>query len=69
MIAGPASHASVTEFEAGHAHVSVTFALAAARCFVGPPMDLMRDDMVPLEELWGRSGGCLRERLLDALTP
>src|SRR5271166_51158 len=62
MIAGPASRASVIEFEAGHAHVSVTFALAAARCFVGPPMDLMRDDMVPLEELWGRSGGCLRER-------
>lgn len=29
----------------------------------------MRDDMVPLETLWGRSGGCLRERLLEALTP
>ena len=69
MIAGPASHASVIEFEAGHAHVSVTFALGAARCFVAPPMDLMRDDLVPLEELWGRSGGCLRERLLDARHP
>jgi len=69
MIAGPTSRASVIEFEAGHAHVSVTFALATARCFVGPPVDLMRDDMVPLDELWGRSGGCLRERLLEALTP
>ena len=69
MIAGPASRASVIEFEAGHAHVSVTFALAAARCFVRPPVDLMRNDMVPLDELWGRSGGCLRERLLEALTP
>ena len=69
MISGPASRASVIEFEAGHAHVSVTFALAAARCFVGLPVDLMRDDMVPLDELWGRSGGCLRERLLEALTP
>jgi len=29
----------------------------------------MRDDLVPLEALWGRSGGCLRERLLEALTP
>ena len=69
MIAGPASRASVIEFEAGHAHVSVTFALGAARGFVGPPVDLMRDDLVPLEALWGRPGACLRERLLEALTP
>jgi len=32
-------------------------------------VDLMRDDMVPVETLWGRSGGCLRERLLEALRP
>ena len=69
MISGPTSRASVMEFEAGHAHVSVAFALGAARCFVGPSVDMMRDDMVPLETLWGRSGGCLRERLLEALTP
>jgi hypothetical protein len=69
MISGPASRASVIEFEAGHAHVSVAFALGAARCFVAPPVDLIRDDMVPLQTLWGRSGGCLRERLLEALTP
>ena len=69
MISGPASRASVIEFEAGHAHVSVAFALGAARCFVAPPVDLMRDDLVPLDVLWGRSGGWLRERLLEALTP
>ena len=69
MISGPTSRASVIEFEAGHAHVSVAFALGATRCFVAPPVDRMRDDMVPLETLWGRSGGCLRERLLEALTP
>ena len=69
MISGPTSRASVIEFEAGHAHVSVAFAMGATRCFVAPPMDRMRDDMVPLETLWGRSGGCLRERLLEALTP
>ena len=34
MISGPTSRASVIEFEAGHAHVSVGFALGAARCFV-----------------------------------
>ncbi len=69
MISGPADRASVIEFEEGHAHVSVAFALGAARCFVAPPMDLMRDDLVPLDVLWDRSGGCLRERLLEAPTP
>jgi AraC-like DNA-binding protein len=69
MISGPTSRASVIEFEAGHAHVSVVFALGAARSFVGPPVDLMRDDLVSLEVLWGRSSRCLRERLLKAPTP
>ncbi len=69
MISGPTSRASVIEFEAGHAHVSVGFALGAARCFVAPPLAQMRNDLVPLEALWGRSGGCLRERLLEAPTP
>jgi hypothetical protein len=63
MISGPASRASVIEFEAGHAHVSVAFALGATRCFVAPPADLMRDDQVPLDVLWGRAGGCLRSRV------
>jgi AraC-like DNA-binding protein len=69
MIAGPTSHSSVIEFEAGHAHVSAAFTLGAAHCFVAPPVDLMRDDLVPLEELWRGAGACLRERLLEALTP
>jgi AraC-like DNA-binding protein len=69
MVAGPAGHASVIEFEEGHAHVSVTFALGAAHCFLSPPLARLRDDMVPLETLYGRSGVCLRERLLEAPTP
>ena len=32
-------------------------------------MALLRGDLVPLEALWGRSGACLRERLLEAPTP
>ena len=69
MVAGLASHASVIEFEEGHAHVSVAFALGAAQCFLAPPLALVRDDLVPLAALWGRSGACLRERLLEASTP
>lgn len=69
MLAGPASRASVIEFEQGHAHVSVTFALGAANCFVAVPLTLTRDDMVPLEALWGAPGARLRERLLETRTP
>jgi len=69
MVSGPTGRASVIEFERGHAHVSVTFALGGAHRFFAGPLARLRDDLVPLEALWGRSGGCLRERLLEAPTP
>ena len=69
MVSGPASHASVIEFEQGHAHVSVTFALGAAHCFLAPSLGVLRDELVPLEHLYGRAGACLRERLLETPTP
>lgn len=65
MLAGPTSRATVIEFEEGHAHVSATFALGAACSFVPMPLALARDELVPLETLWGRPGACLRERLLE----
>ena len=43
------------EFEEGHAHVSVTFALGATPCFLALPLALLRDDVVPLEEVCGGS--------------
>lgn len=69
MISGPGGRASVIEFEEGHAHVAVTFALGGARGFFAAPVDVLRDDLVPLEVVWGRSGACLRERLLSASGP
>ena len=39
MVSGPTGRASVIEFEEGHAHVSVTFALGAAPCFLAPSAD------------------------------
>lgn len=69
MVAGPTSRACVIEFEEGHSHVSVTFELGAASSFLGVPLVLARDELVPLETLWGRSGACLRERLLDVSAP
>jgi AraC-like DNA-binding protein len=69
MLAGPTSRACMIEFEQGHAHVSVTFALGAAGRFAGLSLTEARDELVPLETLWGRSGACLREWLLEARTP
>jgi AraC-like DNA-binding protein len=69
MLAGPTSRASVIEFEQGRAHVSVTFALGAAACFIAPSLELTRDQQVPLEDVWGRLGAGLRGRLLEAATP
>ena len=69
MVSGPTGRASVIEFEEGHAHVSVTFALGAAPCFFAPPLALLRDDLVPVEAVCGGSGAFLREQLLEAPTP
>jgi AraC-like DNA-binding protein len=69
MASGPASRATVIEFEEGHGHVAVSFALGAASCFFGVPVSVLRDDLVPLPELWGRAGASLRERLLETATP
>ena len=69
MLAGPASRARVLEFEQGRVHVRVAFALGAAGCFFGPPLGVAADEFVPLDQVWGPAGGCLRERLLEAATP
>lgn len=69
MVSGPAGRAVVMEFEEGHGHVAVSFALGAASRFLGVPASVLRDDLVPLPELWGGDGACLRERLLAAATP
>jgi hypothetical protein len=59
MVSGPTGRASVIEFEEGHAHVSVTFALGAAPCFLAPPLALLRDDLVPLAAVsGGRARSC-----------
>ncbi len=69
MLAGPRSHALVTEFEAGRAHIWVSFAVGAAAGFFAPPLAGSADELVPLGDLWGRSGATLRDRLLAAATP
>ena len=69
MVAGPTGRASVIEFEEGHAHVSVGFALGAAPCFLTPSLAVLRDELVPLDAVCGDAGAFLRERLLEAPGP
>ncbi|HEY6295308.1 MAG TPA: DUF6597 domain-containing transcriptional factor, partial [Streptosporangiaceae bacterium] len=66
MLAGPTSRACVIEFEEGRAHVSVVFNLGAACRFFAQPLALVADEQVALEDVWGRAGAILRERLLEA---
>ena len=68
-ISGPTGRASLIEFEEGHAHVSVSFALGAAPCFLAPPLAVLRDELVPLEVVCGGAGAFLRERLVQAPGP
>ena len=69
MVSGPTGRASVIEFEEGHAHISVAFALGAAPCFLTPSLAVLRDELVPLAAVCGGAGAFLRERLLEAPTP
>ena len=69
MLAGPRSRPLVTEFEAGRAHIWVSFALGAAPAFFPAPLADAADELVPLAGLWGRCGASLRDRLLSAATP
>lgn len=69
ILAGPSDRASVIEFESGRSHVWVSFALGAAAALFAAPLSVARNEMVPLEDLWGRQGACVRERLLEAGTP
>ena len=69
MLAGPRSRALVTEFEAGRAHIWVSFALGAAPAFFPAPLAGAADELVPLADLWGQCGGSLRDRLLAAAAP
>jgi AraC-like DNA-binding protein len=69
MVSGPTGRASVIEFEEGHAHVSVAFALGAAPCFLAPSLAVLRDELVPLDAVCGGAGAFLRERLLEAPGP
>ncbi|NUP33782.1 MAG: AraC family transcriptional regulator [Streptomycetaceae bacterium] len=64
---GPQSGPVVVEPEQQRAVVWAAFHTAGAGPFAGVPLGAVRERLVGLEDLWGRGGAVLRERLLEAV--
>ena len=69
VLEGPHSQPIVIDTKLQRCLVIVNFKLGGALPFFTPPLSEARDQLVELDQLWGRDGGVLRERLLEARTP
>lgn len=69
VLEGPGSRARLIDTGVQRCLVSVDFTLGGAAAFFGMPLDEARDELVNLDQLWGRDGAELRERLLEAASP
>ena len=69
VLEGPSSEARVIDTGLQRSLICVDFTLGGAAAFVDVPVSEARDILVELDQLWGRDGVTLRERLLDAPTP
>lgn len=65
---GPQARHTVIDTEEQRCLVWVSFRLGGAAPFFDAPLDETRDELVGLEDLWGRDGAVLRERVLEART-
>jgi AraC-like DNA-binding protein len=63
---GPSSHARVIDTIEQRCIIYVSFTLGGSSPFTPAPLAAMVDQLVALDELWGRDGATLRERLLEA---
>jgi AraC-like DNA-binding protein len=69
ILGGPNSRASVIDTREQRCLVSVDFKLGGARPFFKTPLGETRDQLVDLDQLWGRDGALLRVQLLEARNP
>jgi len=69
VLLGPRRREQVIDTEEQRCLVEVNFELGGAWPFFPVPASAARDEMVELDELWGRDGVLLRERLLEAERP
>lgn len=69
VLAGPHARATVIDTTEQRWLAAVEFRLGGAGRFFSVPMSEACDQVVNLENLWGRQGTLIRERLLEAPTP
>lgn len=69
ILAGPNSRATVIDTREQRCLVTVDFKLGGASPFFRAPLSEACDRLVELDQLWGRDGRSLRERLLETPTP
>ena len=69
VLAGPHARPAVIDTQEQRWLAAVEFRGGAAGYFFSMPMTEVCDQMVQLDDLWGRDGALLRERLLGAATP
>lgn len=69
VVAGPATRPVHAALPAGTTTVGVRWRPGAGGIGLGLPLDALRDETVPVEELWGRDAAeALSEQLADAAT-
>lgn len=69
VLAGPRSRSTVIDTREQRCLVRVDFKVAGASAFFRLPLGEIGDQFIELDQVWGRDGAVLRERLLEARTP
>jgi AraC-like DNA-binding protein len=68
-ISGTHSRYITIDVRAHASMIGVHFKAGGAAAILGMPADVLRDQVVELDAIWGGDAGDLRERLLEARTP
>jgi len=69
VVAGPDTEAQLAPLAEGSRMVGIRFAPGAADAVLGIPLDALRDQRVPLRELWGSAAEELAEQLARSDQP
>jgi AraC-like DNA-binding protein len=68
VLAGPHGRSTAIDTTEQRRLIAVEFKLGGAAAFLPMPMSETRDQVVELDDVWGREGGLVRERLCEAPT-
>jgi AraC-like DNA-binding protein len=69
VLAGPHGRSTAIDTREQRRLIAVEFKLGGVATFFRMPISEVSDQVVELDNIWGRDGGVLRERLCEASTP